>query len=441
MSVRIGRLPVDDQSNGWSALLPPRRANAAVQGELVFDWVVVGAGYAGVAAARQLARLQPNASIALVEAGVVGENASGRNSGFAIDLPHAPGTSEHWTEQGRRAIRVGRFALDELDHLVKAHGIDCGWEKRGRYHVAVTEEVAKHSLATYEANLKAWQEPYRWIDRSELREALGTAYYGAAIHTPGTYLVNPASLIRGLADSLPPQVRLFENSPVIEADIRGRTPGVRTPHGRIRASALILTVNAFSQSFGVYRARQIPILLFASLTPALSDEQLGQLGSESTWGVTPAHGMAGPTLRLTRERRLMIRQGFEYSPSLRTTDARRAKARETNLALLCRRFPQLGPIELEHFWAGWLAVSHNHAPAFGRVGPHSYAASCCNGSGIVRHTAAGVFIADLALGQDHSLIADFLSQGTASYIPPRPLRDIGVSVALSYGVWTGRGER
>jgi len=441
MSVRVGRLPIDDQSNGWSALLPPRRANAEVRGELDFDWVVVGAGYAGVAAARQLARLRPNATIALVEAGLVGENASGRNSGFAIDLPHAAGTSEEWTEQGRSAIRVGRFALNELDCLVKEHSIDCGWEKRGRYHVAVTENVAKRSLAAYEASLKVWQEPYRWVDRSELREALGTAYYAAAIHTPGTYLVNPASLIRGLADSLPRQVKLFENSPVIEAEIRGQTPSVRTPHGRIRANALILTVNAFSQSFGVYRTRQIPILLFASLTPALSDEQLGQLGRESTWGLTPAHSVVGSTLRLTRERRLMIRQGFEYSPSLGTTDARRAKAREINLALLRRRFPQLGPIELEHFWAGWLAVSHNHAPAFGRVGPNSFAASCCNGSGIVRHTAAGTFIADLALGRDHSLMTDFLSQGTANYIPPRPLRDIGVGMALSYGVWTGRGER
>jgi len=441
MSIRIGRLPEDDQSNGWSALLPPRRVNASLDGEMDFDWLVVGAGYAGVAAARQLAQLQPNASIALIEAGVVGENASGRNSGFAIDLPHAPGISEHWVEQGRRAIRVGRFALGELDRLVKVHRIDCGWEKRGRYHVAVTKQVAKHSLAAYETHLRAWQEPYRWFDRDELQEALGTAYYGAAIHTPGTYLVNPASLIRGLADSLPPQVRLFENSPVIEADIRSPRPNVRTPNGRIRAGGLILSVNAFSQSFGVYSARQIPILLFASLSRPLSEEQVRQLGSESTWGVTPAHGMAGSTLRLTRERRLMIRQGFEYSPGLRTTNARREKARQANLALLLRRFPQLGPIELEHFWAGWLAVSHNHAPAFGRVGPRSFAASCCNGSGIVRHTASGMFIADLALGHDHSLMADFLSQGTANYIPPRPLRDIGVGLALSYGLWTGRGER
>ena len=47
---------------------------------------------------------------------------------------------------------------------------------------------------------------------------------------------------------------------------------------------------------------------------------------------------------------------------------------------------------------GWLAVSQNHAPAFGPIGENAFAASCCNGSGIVRHTAAGMLIADLALG-------------------------------------------
>jgi hypothetical protein len=90
-----------------------------------------------------------------------------------------------------------------------------------------------------------------------------------------------------------------------------------------------------------------------------------------------------------------------------------------NLGLLRRRFPQLGEIELA-FWMGWLAVSQNHAPAFGPIGDNAYAASCCNGSGIVRHTAAGMLIADGA-GRENPLIDDFLVEGTANYIPPRPV--------------------
>ncbi|WP_429485511.1 NAD(P)/FAD-dependent oxidoreductase [Paraburkholderia youngii] len=421
--------------------MPARKPQPSLEGEHVFDWVIVGAGYAGLAAARALAAKQSSASIAVIEAGEVGENASGRNSGFAIDLPHASAVTAKSVEEGRAAIRVGRYALDELNRLIDEHDIDCDWERRGRFHAAVTPEVAESALKTYASNLEAWKEPYEWLTRAELEARLGTSYYGDAIFTPGTYLLNPAALVRGLADSLPSSVRLFERSPVIEAEFSGPSPYVKTASGRARFGKLILAVNAFSQSFGVYKERQIPVLLFASLTRPLSDEQMAKMGCESSWGVTPAHGVAGSTLRLTRDRRLMIRQGFEYSPTLRTNDARREAARDMHQRLLERRFPQLGALDLEHFWMGWLAVSQNHAPAFGQVNENVYATSCCNGSGIVRHTASGMLITDLALGRENPLIDDFLAQGTANYLPPRPLRDIGVRLTISWDTWRGRGEQ
>jgi glycine/D-amino acid oxidase-like deaminating enzyme len=441
MSRLVDRLPADDQTNGWSALLPGRTPHPALEGDKHFDWVVVGAGFAGLAAARQLAAREPRATIALVEAGVVGENASGRNSGFAIDLPHAPSTSAASTERGRQAIRVGRFALDELDRLVRDHGIACDWARRGRYHAAVSDAVTSKVLNTYAGNLQTWDEPFEWLDRTALSERLGTRYYGAAIYTPGTVLMNPAALVRGLADSLPPQVTLFENSPVTEVEFDGTAPFVRTPHGCIRFGKMVLAVNAFSQSFGVYRQRQVPVLLFASLSKPLTAEQQAQLGSDPNWGITPAHGVAGSTLRLTADKRLLIRHGFEYSPTLRTDEERRDKARADHERLLRRRFPALRGLELEHFWMGWLAVSQNHAPAFGKVNENVFAASCCNGSGIVRHTAAGMLIADYALSHDNPLIADFLSQGTASYIPPRPLRDVGVHLKMMWDLAGGRAEQ
>ena len=53
-----------------------------------FDWVVVGGGITGLCAARRLAELAPDASIALVEADRIGRTTAGRNSGFFVDLPH-----------------------------------------------------------------------------------------------------------------------------------------------------------------------------------------------------------------------------------------------------------------------------------------------------------------------------------------------------------------
>jgi len=436
----ITPLPRDDRSNGWSALLGARQPRAALEGDVQVDWLVIGAGYAGLAAARQLAQQQPGASVALVEAGVVGENAAGRNAGFAVDLSHTTTLGAGQVDMAKRVMRVNRFALHALDALVRTHRIACDWQASGRYHVAVTEAMANQVLKPYASNLQRWGEPFEWLDRPQLQARLGCDYYSHGLYTPGTVLMNPAALVRGLADSLPTSIRLFEHSPVIEAQLHGAAPWVRTPQGRIRAGGVILAVNAFSQAFGVHRQYQVPVVLFAGLTPELDDAQLARLGSETEWGITPAHGVVGASLRLTG-RRLMMRQGFGYAPALRATPAQRTYARRMNLRLLRQRFPQLGDVAFAHFWEGYLAVSRNSAPAFGQIGERAWAVSCCNGSGIVRHTAAGLLIADVATGRENPLIEDFLVQGRACRIPLRPWRDVGLWLTLARQKWQGRHER
>ena len=49
------------------------------------DWLIVGAGYTGLSAARKLSELNPNKKIVIVDAQVAGEGASGRNSGYLVD--------------------------------------------------------------------------------------------------------------------------------------------------------------------------------------------------------------------------------------------------------------------------------------------------------------------------------------------------------------------
>lgn len=90
---KIGLLPQDDKTNGWSALLPARAPKPSLRGDVIADFVVIGAGFAGLGAARRLAELQPDAKIVVLDGQQLGEGSSGRNSGFAIDLPHNVGSS------------------------------------------------------------------------------------------------------------------------------------------------------------------------------------------------------------------------------------------------------------------------------------------------------------------------------------------------------------
>ncbi|MGB0507875.1 MAG: FAD-dependent oxidoreductase, partial [Pikeienuella sp.] len=178
--MRIRRLPKDDATNGWSRILPPRTANPALIGDRDFDWVVLGGGYAGLAAARRLAETRPNDTIAVIEAGAVGENASGRNSGFAIDLPHNVGSSMEELEGSHRYMRLARMSIDQLDQVVRAKGIACDWARDGKYHAAVSAKGARDVLEPFAKELDALDEPYERVEREELTARLGSNHFHSA---------------------------------------------------------------------------------------------------------------------------------------------------------------------------------------------------------------------------------------------------------------------
>src|ERR1700712_4080215 len=92
---KIKHLPADDAPCGWFPLTPQRVARPSQSGTRNARWVVLGAGFTGLAAARQLALNFPDDEIVLIEAQEVGYGASGRNAGFAIDLPHDIGAEDY----------------------------------------------------------------------------------------------------------------------------------------------------------------------------------------------------------------------------------------------------------------------------------------------------------------------------------------------------------
>ena len=115
--------PRSEEANGWAAILPERLPSAPLQGVVQGDWVVVGAGYAGLAFAHALADHQPQAHIVLLEAGVVGDNAAGRNSGFAIDLPHNIGSGNAELAKASEELPPPPESVDEPPTLTDRVGL------------------------------------------------------------------------------------------------------------------------------------------------------------------------------------------------------------------------------------------------------------------------------------------------------------------------------
>ena len=436
---RVSRLPLNDSTNGWSRILPPRTAKAPLAGKRTSDWVVVGAGYAGLAAARRLAENRPNDEVVLIEAGEVGENASGRNSGFAIDLPHVISSSQDELEGSHRYMALARAAIDYHETQIERHGIDCDWNQPGKYQTASSDAGVRDMLEPFARELDALGEPYTWIDKADLDRRLGTTHFKAAVYTPGCRLLNPAALVRGLADSLPDNVTLYENTPVTGLSTDGRIR-LATRDGEIVAAQMILGVNAFAGHFGYFPRRLLPFAANASLSRRLTAVEREALGCEDNWGVTPANAFSSITMRFTNDHRILIRNNIYYNPKLRESAAYQADIARRHKHLFDQRFPMLPEVEMEYTWTGYLCLSQNGAPGFGRLADNVYCAVCQNAIGVTKGTAGGMLAADMACGVDNELIGFMQSLGEPNRLPMQPFLGLGVRTRLMWELWKGRKE-
>ena len=213
--MRPGTARFASDCHGWAELLPPLHADRRVA------WVVVGAGLTGLAAARRLAGLYPDDEILLLEARRVAEGASGRNSGFVVATSQFPGGFvEAEIDNYRRVNRINRAGLELLATQIAQQRIDCQWRREGFYHTAA-DHAALVEYRHFLDYLERLEVEHRILDGEQLHALLGTRLYRAGVHIADGALVQPAALVRGLAETLPTNVSLYERSPVLEI-VRGK---------------------------------------------------------------------------------------------------------------------------------------------------------------------------------------------------------------------------
>ncbi|RRW40649.1 FAD-binding oxidoreductase [Pseudomonas luteola] len=424
--------PADDNGCGWFDLSPSRQPRPPHRGWSSARWVVLGAGFTGLAAARQLALHYPNDEIVLIEAQQVGFGASGRNSGFAIDLPHDIGAPDYIGDlpTARMNLKLNLRAQGILKKLIAEHNIDCQLRPDGKYQAAV-EPKGLAVLEAYRSGLDKLDQPYQMIDGKDLPEHLGTHFYRKALFTPGTLLLQPAALAKGLAESLPGNVTLYEGT-VIKSLEQGDRITLRHAEGEIIADQLLLTNNAFASYLGFLPGRLLPIFTYASMTRSLTEEEQARLGGKSTWGIIPADPF-GSTLRRTPDQRLLIRNSFSFNADGRANQSYLDRAGRQHRASFERRFPMLPNMPFEYTWGGSMCLSRNHSSHFGTLAPKIHAALCCNGLGITRGTITGTLLANWLAGERDELIEFLLSSPGPNRNPPEPLLSLGVNFNLHMG--------
>ena len=427
--MNIHKLPADDHSCGWIEVLPQRRPVLSLSGDQRADWVILGAGYTGVAAARRLAELCPNDRVVVVDAQRAGESASGRNSGFMVDVS----TPRYAVETGQdelylRKYAVNTAAIELLRKTVTDNGIECQWSQTGKYHGAAdpanTSEL--EAIAQFCQRLGFEHEV---LDAKAVSQRLGVSYYQGAVFTPETVLVQPAALSRGLALTLPESVSLYEKTPITGIDF-GTTLRLHSPNGTINAKRLILAANGFLPGMGVLNSKLMPLTLTASMTRVLEPDERPESGSDDNWGVLSAHP-TGATVRYTKDHRVVIRNTSEFWPRLHMNSTQLNQRQHLHENGLKARFPGIKGSAIDYTWSGVTCVSLNGMPYFGALKDNVFASGGYNGSGLARGTMAGHLLVDYALGCDSELLRNVLDGPQPTWIPPRPFLDLGAHWKIS----------
>ena len=441
---QIRKLPKDPGPAAWNDILPADEGHPPLEDAVTADWLVIGAGFAGLSAARRLAQLHPGDRIVVLEARRVAEGPAGRNSGFMINLPHDL-TSEDYggaAEHDLVQIRANRAAIAFAHDAVENYGIpEEAFRKVGKMNAAASAKGHQHNL-DFAKHLETLGEPFEMRDAQEMRAITGTDYYRSGLFTPGAVMLQPALYIRGLARGLVSnRVFLHENSPVVSLAKHGDWVA-RTPRGQVTAPKVILAVNGHAEAFGHFGGRLMHVFTYASMTRALTRDEIKRLGGAEEWGVTPADPMGTTVRRIngTGGARIVVRNRFTFNPSLESSDAQLSRVARDHDRAFAARFPMLKHVEMAYRWGGRLCLSRNGASAFGEVDENVFAACCQNGLGTAKGTLSGVLAAELAAHHRSDLLSQQLSEPIPTRLPPRVIAQPAAATVLRWNEWRAGSE-
>lgn len=369
----------------------PFAITATLDGEVVGDVVIIGAGFTGVSAALDLA--EAGLKVIVLEANLIGAGASGRNGGLVCSgWRH----DQNWFEGkiGKAdALKVWNLAEDaKADLLARMarYGIDADWQG-GQIFAAHTpammralDDDAEHMADTYNYHC-----PVR-LDRDGAQQALGApGYHGGWRDTTAGHL-HPLKLLYGLSDAARKAGAIFyENTRALEIGQNGKGRFARTPRGRVVADHVLICADGYLDGIHAdVEARVLPIGSFVLATEPL----------DAKHGVLPQNDSAMDTRfvvnywRKSADNRLIFGGGEKYTPGWPSDVKNFVRAN------MIKVYPQLGGVDITHSWGGALGLTPTRLPFLRQLGPGLISASGYSGQGVMLAPYFGRILAQVVQG-------------------------------------------
>jgi glycine/D-amino acid oxidase-like deaminating enzyme len=419
----------------WMSQVGPLDPRPALDGDTTADVAIIGAGFTGLWTAYYLLEAQPTLRVVLLERAVAGAGASGRNGGFCDGYLNGD-PDRYAAEHGRAATLALRAAAARTPELIgeilAKEGIDAGFVRNGSLNLARTPEQARRQQAKVAANTE-WRLgdglDKRWLTADEVGERVQVPGVLGALHAPSVARVQPARLVRGLAEAVERRgATIYEGTTVTEIGERR----VRTDRGVVSAQHVIRATEGYSEGLNGNNRR-----LLGFTSQIVATEPL----PESVWHRI---GLADRELVVTNDRlfiymqrtvddRIALGGGYTYRPVRPADpDAEQRFLVRSNFDLLedtlRRLFPAAADAPITHRWGGiWGAgrdfcptVSYDRRSGFGWAGGY--------GDGVAASNLAGRCLTDLVLDRDTEMARLAWVNHAARRWPPDPLPRIGSTV-------------
>ena len=430
---------INDNTCSWVNDLTARSNIQTLTSDLDCEWLIVGAGYTGLSAARKLGQLYPNQKILLVDAQLAGEGASSRNSGYLVDTTLNDGfTSNRELDNYKKKADIYKLGIEAIKRFIKEYQVDCDWNECGKYFASSKEEDKK-ILENFSNTLSKLGFEHNLLSNKDLKKRLGTNFYNIAIHTKGGILLHPGKLVRAMVDTLPENVNLYENSALLNWKKNNNTIICNFKNASVKTKKIIFATNGFLKSLGVKSNYNFPITLTASMTRSLTNSEFNSIGKPNEWGVLPVRPM-GATIRMTKDRRILIRNTAEVHNPYKMSKSELDKRSINQKIGIKKRFPQLPDDIIQSTWSGIVSRTRNSSQIFEKIDNNIFIAGCYNGSGIGVGTLFGEQIAIKASNEITKEIETIEARSKPTWLPPDPFLSLGVKTRLIYERIRARSE-
>ena len=422
---------INDNGCSWINDLNPRSNIKFLEKNEVCEWLIIGAGYTGLSAARKLGQLYPHQKIILADAQLAGEGASSRNSGYLVDTTLNDGfTSNKELENYKKKANIYKLGIEAVKRFIKEYQVDCDWNECGKYFASSKLEDKK-ILENFSQTLSILGFENNLLFNEDLTKRLGTNFYNIALYTKGGILLHPGKLVKAMIDTLPNNIQLFENSPLIKWKKKGDIIFCDFKKVKIKTNKIIFATNGFLKSLGIKSNYNFPITLTASMTRSLTDNEYKFIGEPKEWGVLPVRPL-GATIRMTKDKRILIRNTAEiYNPFKMSQLELKKRSLKQKIGIK-KRFPHLPDDIIQSSWSGIVGRSRNSSQIFDKIDKNIFVAGCYNGSGIGVGTLFGEQIALKASGENTKEIEIIEARNKPTWLPPEPFLSLGVKTRLFY---------